>query len=946
MIRRHPSRGSSVAVLCVALLAATPAAATKGQRCEEILPRDECEALRAVLNKKVADLWERKDAQGRSLQRGAYSRSVVPVDAETLQVTFHEDTVREDGSLLTERKRLTLKRAGGKWAIVGEEVEDRLVGVFRPVMGDETFHRFDKIDLELEGLHVSGGAGFLFRDFVLGKPAGFVLVADGLRYEYTPPAEATRQYFSVYRYYKNKARDDLEFTPRFASVLCDPESCERLLRDGFSGLRDVDRTQASEELLRLHADYEGRYRRALDQNPFAGFRTEVPPDRRTIWIGLNKKGREILWDVGIYGDFFLGLVGGGTPELGDHSLLLAWDSWAPKDVQLWVTRLGMWDTWFGPILAYHSRALRESGASPYELELRDDPEARDYDMQALHGEVELGLGDAELQRSDVTYRFRAKRDLERVPFFIARENLIGEERRELRNPTMSVDSIQDGEGNELTWVKQGPVTGLVVLRQPVKAGETFTLRMQFQTRGTVTKVNPSFSYVARGGWLPFVRFGDFIDDVQLTVKVPARYRVLGIGRKVEDKVEGDVRITRWMTDSPVEFPSVTFGEYISDTPDVEAKKRDGTKIPVEVFVDKVSIQTVKLEEPTNVDEFQKDITAFEAGARGIRARQLKAIAQQAANSLNLYREIFQIDYPYGKLDLVADPLGFLYGQAPSSLIYLGAFVFRGEGALASLGGGTQTAKFLKSVVAHEVGHQWWGSIVANANTWNYWFVESLAEYASALFMENAFSKQEYLEKVEEWRHNVLETDMTTSVQDASGLASPDPFNYTSAVYNKGPFAFHVLRMTFGDEKLFAFLRALAQKLKSKEIVTLDMQRVAEEVYQVPMGWFFDQWIRGVAIPEFTVDYRTRRTEDGKWLVEGVVRQRLAIGKDRFPVEGQYYLGVGRVVVTGRKSKQEYATQIRVEGPESPFRFKVPEEPLEIAFNKYGDMLSYPVQTRE
>ena len=48
---------------------------------------------------------------------------------------------------------------------------------------------------------------------------------------------------------------------------------------------------------------------------------------------------------------------------------------------------------------------------------------------------------------------------------------------------------------------------------------------------------------------------------------------------------------------------------------------------------------------------------------------------------------------------------------------------------------TGIAKFLKSVVAHEVGHQWWGSRVSNANDRNYWFVESLAEYSSALCLE-------------------------------------------------------------------------------------------------------------------------------------------------------------------------------------------------------------------
>ena len=63
---------------------------------------------------------------------------------------------------------------------------------------------------------------------------------------------------------------------------------------------------------------------------------------------------------------------------------------------------------------------------------------------------------------------------------------------------------------------------------------------------------------------------------------------------------------------------------------------------------------------------------------------------------------------------IFDPQGFLYGQAPSSLTYLGQGVFRGEGFLAPFfPDATGIAKFLKSVVAHEVAHQWWYAQVGN-----------------------------------------------------------------------------------------------------------------------------------------------------------------------------------------------------------------------------------------
>ena len=76
---------------------------------------------------------------------------------------------------------------------------------------------------------------------------------------------------------------------------------------------------------------------------------------------------------------------------------------------------------------------------------------------------------------------------------------------------------------------------------------------------------------------------------------------------------------------------------------------------------------------------------------------------------------------------------------------------------------------LQWVVAHEVGHQWWGSRVSNSNFRNYWFVETLAEYFSALYLEAVFGREEYMEQVDEWRRNVLNNNLKTSVQAADSL---------------------------------------------------------------------------------------------------------------------------------------------------------------------------------
>lgn len=933
-----------VLTLSLTGIAAPTAALATTDNGDEEIPEKVRGQLVAALNEKRLGLLEDKDADGRIFKRGAFSRSFRRGDDSTYRTTFLQDTIEGD-ALKTERFLVTLKRKddGKGFEIVDEKLEDTFVGMYRFVLGDEEFYRFDEFSLEKEGLKVTATNGGVLRDLYRGKTGGLMVIADDLRFDYTPPAQAVQQFYQVYSYYSKRKPEALSFKPRHVTIACDGETCEDLLASAFQGLEETTRESVPRQLQAAADDYRALWEEGLSKNPFAGFSIPPEEDRRQLWICLNKEGHDQL----------LGFVTGTfeVPELTDHNFLLRYDTYQPKEVGIYVTRLydrpGFSDTFFSPIIQYYSEETRNGNIDPYELEYRPDPLARYFEVEALEGVVELALEDAEKMKGDVTFGLKAREDIDKVRFFIKQERP-NEQQAELKSPAMTIDSIQDGEGNELTWVKESGASGLVILSEPVSKGEGFDVRMQFATRGTVEKFNPSFSRMDRGGWLPMVRFGDFIDDFDLTVKVPKRYTTLGIGKKVSEKVVGDVNVTRWVSKSGVEFPSIIFGEYITGKPDFAAKKADGTEIPITVYVDKVSTNLVG-DLITSQNEAEDAIAAIESGARAIRGKQLESIAEQAANSINLYREVYGVDYPYSKLDLVADPLGFAYGQAPSSLIYLGFAVFRGAGAVAGgggiffgSGGGTGMSKFLKSVVSHEVGHQWWGSVVANANNNNYWFVESLAEYSSAIFLETVYDKQEYDEQVEEWRRFVLNRDMTVNVQDASVLASPDSANYVAAVYNKGPMAFHMLRKTYGDEKFFSFLKMLAQELKRKEIVTRDIQRVAEKAYGLPMEWFFDQWIRGVGIPEFRFLYETRRTEDGNYLVQGVVQQRVVVGETKEVMDDVYYLGAVPVTVTSRKSENEFQAMIRVEGPESKFAFKVPEEPLEVAFNKYNEILAHEI----
>ena len=48
------------------------------------------------------------------------------------------------------------------------------------------------------------------------------------------------------------------------------------------------------------------------------------------------------------------------------------------------------------------------------------------------------------------------------------------------------------------------------------------------------------------------------------------------------------------------------------------------------------------------------------------------------------------------------------------------------------------------VMAHELGHHWWGNVVTLNGPQNMWIKEGPAEYSSHLFYEYVFGRDEFL----------------------------------------------------------------------------------------------------------------------------------------------------------------------------------------------------------
>ena len=854
------------------------------------------QALEALLTKKASEIYAQRNAAGLHFQRANFSKKFNEVDESTYRVSFTKD-IADEGRMRTERYLLTLVKSGSDWKIGEEQLLDTYEKLVREVPGDETFHKFDAFSFDREGLRISVGSGSAVVDILEGAPDQIILSGDGLRYDYAPPIELPYHENQRYEHLKREHPEDFEFRPELVVLDCDRFTCQEFLETAFAGLRDASRDDLQPDLRRFFDKALKDQRELRKDNAFSGFRLPYKPDRRTYGYSIKRQGK-------------------------DQWLSLYYDNEGPSEVYFTATG-------YRALFGYPSRETLEAGIAPYDIEQREDYYSKLYELKALKGEVELAVGDAELLKADITYNLQIKRDLQELPFSLYNVGRRPSPKAVERKGAISVNAVQLGDGEDLTWVRRGSSSGWIVFPEELPAGSEIILRMAYQTTGSIYKLNPSYSYVDRGGWLPFVNLTDLIDDFELTVKAPSRYKTMSVGTKVSEKTKGGITTTHWKAQSPVGFPTVIFGDYVEATPKSVARKMDGTEIPVTVHVDKNAMIDWE-----------------------IREKQLMPIAEQAVNALNIFREIYGVDYPYGKLDLVNDPQ-FWGAQSPGSIVYIGSGAFRSQATLQEWTGAESTfyVEWTDSMVAHEVGHQWWAWVFGFANSRNYWFIESLAEYSSALFLEivesDGYRKPEkgrkaYLDHVASWREAILETDLKASVQNANTMWTGDSgfSSYFSLVYCKGPYAFHILRETFGDEKFFAFLKNLGTELSGRQLVTRDLQLVAEQSFGGTMEWFFDQWIRGVGLPEYSFNYAYRQTEDGNFLVEGNVTQRVVQGLKRQELDNVFYRGIVLVTVLG-KDKQEYGKRLLIEGAETPFRFSLPVEPLEVSLNKHGEMLAHP-----
>ncbi|HXS36471.1 MAG TPA: M1 family aminopeptidase [Flavipsychrobacter sp.] len=160
------------------------------------------------------------------------------------------------------------------------------------------------------------------------------------------------------------------------------------------------------------------------------------------------------------------------------------------------------------------------------------------------------------------------------------------------------------------------------------------------------------------------------------------------------------------------------------------------------------------------------------------------------------------------------------------------------------------------LIAHELGHQWFGDHVTYSSWGDIWLSEGFASYTEQLFVEHFWSKAAAYDYRTVRYNNVLSyTNGSVYVTDTNNTSRVFDIRLT---YYKGAAVVHMLRFIApNDSMFFQVLKNYQQQYAFGLANTDSLKKMAESVYGQNLDTFFNQWIYGQGYPTFSIKWNQK-----------------------------------------------------------------------------------------
>lgn len=346
----------------------------------------------------------------------------------------------------------------------------------------------------------------------------------------------------------------------------------------------------------------------------------------------------------------------------------------------------------------------------------------------------------------------------------------------------------------------GEIVELVIQYHGTPSGTSFGTVFAFDTYNSQSMIwSLSEPFGARVWWpckdYPY----DKADSVDIRFRVPSGMKTASNGKRVENTDVAGTATTRWTVRNPI----ATYLVSIASHPYVES---------LDWFVPT----------PTDSMPIQFFIPANLTASHNVVAPKVKNMLASFSADFGLYpffaEKYGHAYFPWG---------GGMEHQTCSSL-------------------GT----FNESVVAHELGHQWFGDHVTCRDFTHIWLNEGFATYSEALWQETLGGLTAYKADMAANKFFGAGTIIVPNETDVNRIFS------SNLSYNKGSWVPHMLRHILGDATFFAALQAYLAQYGGRSATTENFRDVVESVAHIDLDKFFQQWIYGEYYPQYTFGWNS------------------------------------------------------------------------------------------
>ncbi|MGC4100679.1 M1 family aminopeptidase [Ferruginibacter sp.] len=351
----------------------------------------------------------------------------------------------------------------------------------------------------------------------------------------------------------------------------------------------------------------------------------------------------------------------------------------------------------------------------------------------------------------------------------------------------------------------GTLDSVSVYYQGVPPTTGFGSFIQDQHAGVPVMWSLSEPYGSRDWWPCKNWLDDKADSIDIFITAPQQYKAASNGLLQSETLiaGGTKKITHWKH----RYPIATYLMCFAVT-------------NYSVFNNTVQLGSVTL--PMQTFCYPENLASFQAGT------------QNVLDAMQLYHKTFG-DYPFIKEK---------YGHVQFGW-----------------GGGMehQTSTFVISIneglIAHELGHQWFGDKITCGSWREIWLNEGFATFLASFYTENKYPAQTATNRKSEIASITAQPGGSVWVDDTTSVNRVFDYRLT---YLKGSHVLYMLRWKLGDS---AFFRALRNYQKDPKVIynfahTTDLQRNLEDESKQDLTQFFSDWYKNQGYPSYNVQWST------------------------------------------------------------------------------------------